>query len=129
MSYFIWILFGHQYPLLLERGADPNINNPLFAAETIYISLLLYYGSNPNARLSRDGSTPLIWRLCDYHSLKILLENKADPNIRDDKGETALSKAKEGLIRAQARYQNGNSRWLQYWEDVIALLKEYGATE
>ena len=95
--------------LLLERGADPSLNSPMVLAERKYITLLLSYGSDPNSRRHSDGTTMLITSIHrhSYDDIKTLLENKADPNIRNNKGETALSKA-------QAHLKNDDSRFSEY---------------
>uniref|UniRef100_UPI0021E72B8C ankyrin repeat domain-containing protein n=1 Tax=Salinibacter sp. TaxID=2065818 RepID=UPI0021E72B8C len=87
--------------LLLEAGADPNIPGdheerdfPIHREKNPeLISLLLEAGADPNA-LNRRRLTPLmkIARLGvgTLGQMECLLENGADPDIRDATGKTAL---------------------------------------
>ena len=68
---------------------------------------LLDYGVDVNAR-GKKGRTPLMAAVEFNHvnSVKVLLENKADPNAKDSEGESIISIAKD----------KGNS-------EILALLK------
>jgi ankyrin repeat protein len=110
---------------LLDAGADVQArsrndlaNQPLHAAaagqaSVEMLTLLLDAGAEVNAR-EHGGFTPL--QQCaendNLAAIKLLLERAADPQARADDGRTALAFALEG----------GH-------EDVVALLREQGATE
>lgn len=91
--------------LLLEAGLDANSPDPQFttpllrAVDSLWTDgarLLLQHGARVNVPLSFNGNTPL--HLAVGHGsevmVKLLLENKADVNLRNDKGETPLDLAK-----------------------------------
>ncbi|KAJ5169200.1 uncharacterized protein N7482_004794 [Penicillium canariense] len=81
--------------LLLDKGADPNINEvhsgrtPLYyAAEKGYnevVKLLLDKGANPNTNEVRDGRTPLHCAVGKGYNevVKLLLDKGANPNSKD----------------------------------------------
>ena len=85
---------------LLERGADPNIQNirgntPIHLAayhtNPQTTKLLLQYHANPNIQ-NIDGDTPL--HLAAYHTnpqtTEVLLQHHANPNIQNIIGDTPL---------------------------------------
>ncbi|ORX59167.1 hypothetical protein BCR36DRAFT_579792 [Piromyces finnis] len=91
--------------LLLRYHADPNLicecgNTALYVATFSYsrhhslelIQSLLDYGANPNI-LSQYCLTPLMVACKDQLTevAKILLNNKADPNMQDNSGNSAIS--------------------------------------
>jgi ankyrin repeat protein len=97
---------------LLDAGANPDSiddegRTPLMLAighadlldpKAVYISLLrmlLKVGANVNSR-DGHGRTPLIYAV-EYGNpamITELLQAKADPNVKDEKGQTALSLAR-----------------------------------
>ena len=96
--------------LLLENGADPNIQSndgetPLMSASyrsyrpgsTDIVKLLLKNGANPNIR-DIEGSTALMLVSIEgkIKLAELLLKNGANPNIKNDDGDTALSLAVTG---------------------------------
>merc|ERR1719383_215399 len=97
--------------LLLEKGADPNIQNS--DGETaLYLAarysnkgmakLLIEKGADINVQNSY-GETPLmgasLMTFGDYEGVtKLLLEKNADPKIKDNLGKTALDKASSNRI-------------------------------
>ncbi len=96
--------FYNIFKLLLDSGADPNVQNkqgetPLHLAikyGCIKIAqILLKYGANPDIQ-NRDGNTPLhlAVKLENTAAVKILLKNRANPNITNFKGLTPLELAK-----------------------------------
>jgi hypothetical protein len=88
-----------------------------WGGQTKIIQLLIDSGADVNARDERKAMTPLMCHLAALHSartylkvVQLLLEAKADPNIRANDGTTALSWAEE---------RND--------EKVIELLRQAGA--
>ena len=117
--------YGHKDIVLtlLENGADPNIcdndgDNALHHVLSEFedhkldiIQVLLSWNININAQ-KNDGVTPLMIASGEgYTEVLLLLLGKADPNITDSKGRTAL-------MHASA---NGQS------EAVALLLMTYNA--
>ena len=104
--------------LLLENGADPNLvsggNSPLVSAtinarrsgDDELMRLLLSGGADPNTNRDPEGRTAL-HHAADEGSLNeiaLLLENGADPSLKDGKGDTALDAAKAALAREGRSY-------------------------
>jgi len=62
---------------------------------------LLKHGANPNARDGAFGSTPLHWmRGWGFQQMRTegfgaVLDYKADPNVRNDAGQTPLYELKQ----------------------------------
>jgi ankyrin repeat protein len=86
--------------LLLEAGADPNVESPEgtalgFAASwgmDESVQVLLAYGADPNL-VDGEGSfptTPLMWAAEKGHVevAQLLLEHGADPNLSTAEGRT-----------------------------------------
>lgn len=117
--------------LLLEKGADPNISSdfgsPLYYAvcadgdDTGIAELLRKAGVNVNAPTPDTGTTPLM-RACDYNRwnhFAQFIEWKADPNLRDKAGRTALM---------HALMAEGRSTYKQaYMQARVRILVEHGA--
>ena len=99
--------------LLLEAGANPNAVRPNFDGATSALhyavnappnseaaKLLLEHGAKPNAtaRHGQHGVTPLMLAANgkDAALVQLLLDHKADPNLRDVAGNTALLNAVRG---------------------------------
>lgn len=96
--------------ILCESGADPDLvgkngKTPLhFAVDqdcADAIPILLKYSKDPNAK-NRDQETPLIAAAGDFHgrlnSIKKLVEdNRVDPNLLNEDGESALHLAIYGM--------------------------------
>ena len=99
--------------LLLERGASPDAEpspgyTPLHEAATASpecLNLILGYGVRVNVREEESGMTPLM--KCARYGLpacaEILLRHGADPDIRNNEGQTALDIASKrgafGIVR------------------------------
>ena len=116
---------------LLEHGANPNLTNtenggfPLLYARTArLIDLLVAHGADVN-RQHGDGDTPLMARVVqrDIESVRALLRHGASPSIRDDRDETALTKAQRGreIVRINGWMEDMDE--LQAAEAVIELLQ------
>ena len=110
--------------LLLQRGADPNAKSkagltPLMAAgETEPIILaLIKRGARINDQ-DNIGRSALIFAIINSQAkkLEILLENGADPNLRDFRGRTPVQAAIEGK-QSIAK------------QTIIDLLIRYGAVD
>jgi len=110
--------------LLLEHGADPNIQNkdgmtPLhFATERgspEVVKLLLEHGADPNIQENKFGWTPLHYAVsrCHVDVVRVLLDHGADLTIRDNKGMTPLDYGSdcEEIIEELRR---GGSRTMVY---------------
>jgi ankyrin repeat protein len=85
----------------LELGADPNaesrlgynyisrslLNIAIFSGHIEVAQILLIYGADPNAK-DDSGDTPLFpaVRNCDAPMVQMLLEMRADPNVRNENG-------------------------------------------
>jgi ankyrin repeat protein len=66
------------------------------------VEILLKHGANPNARDGAYGQTPLHWmagwdhqHLPNRKVVELLLDYKADPNVRNDAGLTPLDELKQ----------------------------------
>ncbi len=97
------------YALLLESGADPNIiyNQSIcattlaarYAEDSEWLELTLKHGGDPNVedgpRSAYPGATPLHYAVVDgdIESVRMLLNNGANVNQKDDGGVTALREA------------------------------------
>jgi len=106
--------------ILLEKGGDPNLPSPATGETPLHaatakgfaegmfdcVKLLLESGANPNAKAKsgiptstyyRDinvvGETPLHLAAAygSKEMIEILLEYKADPSLKDDRGESPLT--------------------------------------
>jgi ankyrin repeat protein len=108
--------------LLIKAGADVSATNdyemtPLHIAQfASAVQTLVANGAEVNAR-ARGGMTPLLVQAAEGYdtgsleSMEALLKAGADPNARDDDGETAIDYARSR--------QEG---------DKVALLQRFGAT-
>ncbi len=96
--------------------ADENTRLPLFnavlASETELTLQLLRQGHDPNV-LDHLGMAPLHYAVYrgDYDTIKILLENGANPDLRTDDGGTALYHAEDDFVLPE----------------IAALLRQHGA--
>ena len=113
--------------VLLTRGADPNQSKydspgvvsgegerPLHRAVHFpeVVELLLEFGANPDGRIAFTGETPLhlAARSCEGESLALLLARGANPNARDQYGDTPLSNA---VMRVA---DSGMVKWEDWWD-------------
>jgi ankyrin repeat protein len=89
--------------LLLQAGADPNVRDtqrfnatPLFECgfNLEVIEPLVHAGADVNAR-DQNGSTPLIRNAFIEPFIREILAHGADPSLANERGETALSVAKQ----------------------------------
>jgi ankyrin repeat protein len=102
--------------LLLHRGADPNLMDPLYgltplsgAAENGHqkvVKLLLTYGADTECKDPQYHRTPLWLAVNNNHRavVSLLLENKSDPDPEDKEFHAtplswASEKGYEGLVR------------------------------
>jgi ankyrin repeat protein len=108
--------------LLIEAGADVNwvdSNSVLHVAAcqgaSDKVKLLIAAGAKVNAR-NYEGSTPLICAAAKSRStVSVLLESGADPDVIDNNGDCAWSKASEIEVRHKKSY------------GVLDVLKAYQA--
>jgi ankyrin repeat protein len=119
---------------LLKAGANPNlsvesflaaplhraVSNATSASEIKHILLLLKYGAQINST-NVYNQTPLMLavKYGFYQATETLLQQKADPNIQDIQGNTALHDACDYQIGYQDKYI--------LRENIIKLLLQYGA--
>ena len=100
--------------LLLENGGNPNIPDndgwtPLMVAslegQSKIVELLLQKGIDPNGLNTKNGRTALSQasQCSHYDTVELLLKAKANPNIKDSDGFTAIEIA----------HANGHSRIVQ----------------
>jgi ankyrin repeat protein len=85
--------------LLIKHGADINkseggstlLHNSVRWGSPETVKFVLEAGANPNARDSY-GITPLMCAASGNHveAAKLLLENKADPQLKNPRGQTAM---------------------------------------
>ncbi|HEX9048880.1 MAG TPA: ankyrin repeat domain-containing protein [Verrucomicrobiae bacterium] len=109
-------------PLLLavENGQSADI-----------VETLLKHGANPNSRDEAFGQTPLHWvggwgneRVPDLKVLELLLDYKADPNVRAESGQTPLARFSNWL--GAGRTPADQKAVLK---QCIELLRQHGAMD
>ena len=94
--------------LLLERGANPNLQNKdgwtalMYAAGSdrpLTVRLLLERGANPNLQ-DKGGWTALMYAVRNDYAevVRLLLERGANPNLQNGCGKTARQIAGSGVI-------------------------------
>jgi ankyrin repeat protein len=87
------------------------------------VGVLLKHGANPNI-LDPNGNATLHWAIfsskLDKKVIVLLLENKADPNLRGNNGRTPLDYVKSGNYAFLSPDQK---------TEIIALLHQYGALD
>ena len=115
-------------PLLLA------VNNGLPATT---VEILLKHGANPNARDGAFGQTAFHWmagwgyqRPPDRKVLELLLDYKADPNVRNDVGQTPLDELKQWSV--QASPVNGlplDQKQKESLAELANLLRQHGALD
>jgi len=99
---------------------------------------LLQNGANPNARCHGDTALHLAAQGNDPTSTRILLQYKANPNIRDDVGRTPLFYASYNVAKKllqnganiNIRDEDGNTAMvhaIQNGKNTAQLLEQYGA--
>ena len=105
---------------LLEAGADPNVSHPnspawvplkgaieelIEGASIDAVILLLQYGADVDGGREPGNATPLLVAVMNnqLEAVRLLLAAGADPEIRDDEGETPL-----GLSLKQGNQQIAN---------------------
>jgi ankyrin repeat protein len=97
------VLYGaagvaHHAPLtrlLLERGADPNVDEVLYHTPETHDNGALE-ALVESGKVTADGLAMMLLRKADwhdYHGIKYLLEHGADPNRRTRWGKTAFHNA------------------------------------
>jgi len=95
------------------------------------VEILLKHGANPNARDGAFGSTPLHWmagwgfqQMPNRKVLELLLDYKADPNVRNDAGQTPLYELKQW-----AAGNNLLPEQKTYLVQLADLLRQHGALD
>ncbi len=101
------------------------------------VEILLKHGANPNARDGYSGYTPLHWmagwgyqRLPDRKVVELLLDYKADPNVRNNAGQTPLDELKQWSV--QASPVNGlplDQKQKESLAELANLLRQHGALD
>ena len=154
------------YRMLLELGADPNIaaadgESVILDAATLpdqrWLQLALKHGANPNQVTASKSRLPLQEAIISgrRENIRVLLQNGADINARNEGGVTAVITAAQigdfdivlELLQKDADFRikdHANSSVVTYiahsflpsdspmvaWRDkVVAWLKKNGATE
>jgi ankyrin repeat protein len=110
---------------LLVAGADPFTRDSAYRDTPIHwavlsgrvemVEMLISFGVDINTRSGHDGEPPLHYAMCDIDMVKFLVENGADPGMRDYVGETAMGFARGHNIAKAI--------------GAIALLRRLGAPE
>ncbi|HUD83205.1 MAG TPA: ankyrin repeat domain-containing protein, partial [Candidatus Saccharimonadales bacterium] len=102
----------------LEAAADQNNSDA--------VEILLKHGANPNT-LGGQGETALHWatlfQLADERVFRLLLDDKANPNVRDDSGKTPLDLVKEKLL------SNITLEQKSLVDKLVDLLHQHGALD
>ncbi|MEI2724866.1 MAG: ankyrin repeat domain-containing protein [Verrucomicrobiota bacterium] len=127
--------------MLLAHGADTEImvNGVYSSLRTAVergikkiVEALLEAGAEINAKGGGDGRTAL-HQAVEYRDLEmasLLLERKADPNLRDASGQTPLDLVKASFpAPGQARSPLGANRPPAAQKDLAALLRQHGAVD
>jgi len=81
---------------------DTALHVAIFQKNLTVVKLLLEYGFDPNAKISRTGYTPLHNAVAadNVDAARLLLQYKADKNIKGLDGLTPLDKARKEGKRA-----------------------------
>jgi ankyrin repeat protein len=102
--------YQHTIDYLMLRCGKIGRNSLLFSTHWLdpgVVRKLLGMGADVNAREETFGRTPLInaaaSEQANIETLKLLLENRADPNLADTDGETALDWATHGSHAARIK--------------------------
>ncbi|HEX3625519.1 MAG TPA: ankyrin repeat domain-containing protein [Verrucomicrobiae bacterium] len=144
--------------LLLRAGANPNVDGPMHCPQGSYgsqwhpeysailrnatplwlaiqnhqlpmVQLLLKYKANPDAQTSEPPPV-IFWALSDTDILQALLDGGANPNVRNQQGETPL---KVELEVESENYSLGNNlppgQQMTIAASIADLLRRHGALE
>ncbi len=126
---------------LLKNGADISVvdddsdNVLMYAAmysTAACMKQLLQKGADPNAK-NKLGETAILWCSHDLEKTKILLEYKADVNIRTSTGNTAflaacVGQAQTEMVRIMLQYKGDPLVVNNRKENSLLLASTYGDT-
>lgn len=84
-----------------------NYLDRYFRALNERIKILLQHGGDPNARKTKDNSTPIHYQAYagNIEGVKILLQFKANPHLEDNNVGTAADFSKRGRMRLNENYK------------------------
>lgn len=124
---------------IFKKGAKPNVANnrgrtPLFSTSVNMAKWLLDKGLSPNSRASidrrRGGVTPLMTHASQgkFELVKLLLENGANPHLKDHKGFHAACYAQDRILDyGYPPYSRRSKTTALGYASIIKVLSEYGA--
>jgi ankyrin repeat protein len=108
--------------LLLAHGANPNVDDEgwsllhyeIWAGDVRMAKVLLDKGANPNYTAVPGCESPLqlAAKLGRQAQVELLITRGADPNLKDDNGQTPLSLAKE-----------------KGYGEIVEFLRQHGAKD
>lgn len=139
-----WAGYGNQgeaIELLVKYGADVNFRviengfTPLMPPAQVNgvnaASVMLKHGADPNL-FDRKKCTPLhhaaamAFTTDSSDVIRLLLENNADPNLENIRGQTPIGMAEFFRLKEDHDHPSAPNQKTKKWDKVISLIKEFG---